>query len=75
MRTSWQLEGQRVEGKYLNEIPFTGIVTNSRVKYGGKIQHTVSLDEPLTAYGRDRDTLLVVEGEDEFNVVFKQHYA
>jgi hypothetical protein len=69
-RSNWDLTGLAVKGRYLNEIPFQGVVTNSRVKYGGKIQHTVNLAEPVTAYGTERDTLLIVEGEDEFEALF-----
>ena len=43
----WNLEGKRISGKYLGELDVTGIVTESRVKLGGTVQHTVQLDEPL----------------------------
>jgi len=56
---TWNLEGKTVKAKYLGEYVFTGIVINSRVKYGGTIQHDVELDVPLEKFGYDRISLLV----------------
>ena len=67
-KQSWQLEGCNVKGKYLDLFPSTGVVTLSRVKYGGRVQHTVRLDAPITVYGEVRDTVLADERED-FSVV------
>jgi hypothetical protein len=58
---TWDLTGQRVSGAYLKVFPFTGEVTESRVKYGGRVQHTVKLDTPLTCYGSARTEVLVDE--------------
>ena len=44
---SWDLTGQRVTATYLRTVPFTGTVVESRVKYGGTVQHTVELDAPM----------------------------
>ena len=65
---SWQLEGCKVKGKYLDQFPYTGVVTLSRVKYGGHIQHTVKLDAPITVFGSVRDYILADESDD-FSVV------
>jgi hypothetical protein len=70
-RQSWQLEGSQVKGIYLGEFAYTGKVTLSRVKYGGRVQHTVQLDAPITVYGDVRDYVLVDESED-FSVVLLQ---
>jgi hypothetical protein len=59
----WNLEGKRVNGIYLGLWPFRGIVTNSRVKYGGRVQHTIKVAEPFRAYGELRETILVDAGE------------
>ena len=59
----WNLEGKRVNGIYLGLWPFRGIVTNSRVKYGGGVQHTIKVAEPFRAYGELRETILVDAGE------------
>jgi len=48
---NWNLEGLHVTGLYMDEFPVAGLVTLSRVKYGGDIQHTVVLDEPIKIYG------------------------
>lgn len=56
---SWNLEGQRVHGLYLNKFPYAGVVSESRVKYGGTVQHTVELDETITVFGSLRNHVLV----------------
>lgn len=56
---SWNLEGQRVHGLYLNKFPYAGVVSESRVKYGGQVQHTVELDETITVFGSLRNHVLV----------------
>ena len=60
---SWNLEGKQVSGKYLGEFPFTGTVTSTRIKYGGKVSNTIKLDNPLVVYGADRDTILMDSDE------------
>jgi len=54
----WNLEGQTVRGEYFG-IPVEGIVTMSRVKYGGSVQHTVDLFFPITVFGNERTTVLL----------------
>ena len=56
---SWNLEGQRVFGRYLNEYFFTGTVVESRVKYGGKVCNTIVLDTPIAVFGEMRTKVLV----------------
>ena len=55
---SWNLEGKRVSGKYLNEYFFTGTVEESRVKYGGKVCNTIVLDTPIMVFGEMRTKVL-----------------
>ena len=43
----WNKDGSTVKAMYLSEYPVTGIVTESRVKYGGAVQYTIALTEPL----------------------------
>jgi len=59
----WNLEGKRINGLYLGFLPYSGLVTDSRVKYGGGVQHTVKVDEPFKVYGEVRDIILVGKGE------------
>jgi|TARA_R110000868_G_scaffold302601_1_gene563121 hypothetical protein len=54
----WNLEGQNVRGEYFG-VPVEGIVTLSRVKYGGAVQHTVELFFPITMFGEERTTVLL----------------
>ena len=58
----WNLEGQIVRGVYFN-VPVEGVVTLSRVKYGGEVQHTVDLFFPITMYGQERTTVLLDANE------------
>lgn len=55
----WDLAGERVNGLYMGLFPYTGLVLESRVKYGGDVQHTVEVDEPFRVYGAVRDRVLV----------------
>jgi len=43
---SWILDGSRVKANYYG-VKVEGVVTDSRVKYGGEVQYTVRLDEPV----------------------------
>lgn len=56
---SWDLEGLCVTGMYLNEFPVSGYVVSSRVKYGGGVQHTVVLHEPIQVFQEVRDRILL----------------
>ena len=58
----WNLEGQIVRGVYFN-VPVEGVVTLSRVKYGGEVQHTVDLFFPITLFGSERTTVLLDANE------------
>ena len=56
---NWNLEGKRINGLYMGLFPYSGLVEESRVKYGGEVQHTVLVDEPFKVYGAVRDRILV----------------
>ncbi len=58
----WNLEGQTVRGAYFG-LPVEGIVTLSRVKFGGTVQHTVELFFPITMFGSERTTVLLDASE------------
>ena len=57
--STWHLEGLTVKGRYLDSIPVEGKVTLSRVKYGGKVAHHVTLNKPIVVYGATRDTVIL----------------
>jgi hypothetical protein len=59
----WNKEGQRVSGRYLGTYTVTGVVLESRVKYGGSVQHTVKLDRPIVVHGRSAEVLLLDNSE------------
>jgi len=56
---SWNLENLRVNAVYLDTIPVQGVVELSRVAYGGRVVHTVVLDNPIMVYGALRDRVIV----------------
>ena len=58
----WNLEGLTVRGTYFG-VPVEGVVTESRVKYGGTVQHTVDLFFPITVFGSERTTVLLDANE------------
>lgn len=67
----WNLEGMTVTGKYLGDVLVTGKVESSRVAYGGRVKHTVVLDEPVSFRWRqepadrlilDHESILTVRG-------------
>lgn len=67
---SWDLTGKKINGLYLGLFPYTGTVVESRVKYGGEVQHKVVVDEPFTVYGLVRDRILVCGNE--FNRIIEE---
>ena len=59
----WNLEGQYVTGLYLQMFPVGGTVTESRVKYGGSVQHTVQLNQPIQVFGSVKTVVLLDDSE------------
>lgn len=59
----WNLEGEKVKGMYLNQFPVEGLVELSRVKYGGRVCHTVVLESPLQVYGATRERVILDHSE------------
>jgi hypothetical protein len=62
---TWNLEGLRVECTYLDEIPVVGKVHLSRVAYGGRVNHHITLDQPINVYGAVRDTVIIEHSQIE----------
>lgn len=62
----WNRTNQVVSGIYMG-IPYQGVVASSRVKYGGEVQHTVDLFNPIIVHGDERDCVLLSES-DAFSV-------
>lgn len=44
--SNFDRKGQWIIAKYLDQAWITGTVVETRVKYGGKIQHTIVSDSP-----------------------------
>lgn len=60
---NWNLKGKKVVGKYLEDIPFEGTVTESEVSFGGVVWHTVVLDSEIVVFGETRDEVTVPHEE------------
>lgn len=64
--SNFDRKGQWVIAKYLDSAWVTGIVQETRVKYGGKVQHTICSDSP-TYFGEELrevgSTFLVIEDD------------
>lgn len=63
---NWNLEGLRIKGRYLSgDVPVTGVVTLSRVCYGGSVNHHITLDEGFSWKGgvvkRDAGETVIVD--------------
>ena len=59
----WNKDGHTVKGLYLNEYPVTGVVKESRVKYGGEISYWIELEESFYLFHTLRDNVILSENE------------
>ena len=59
----WNKDGSTIRATYLDQYDITGVVTESRVKYGGTVQYTVTLDNPIFISGEKREVLLIDENQ------------
>lgn len=62
----WNKQGMQVKACYHGKY-VTGVVTSSRVKYGGTVQHTISLNAPIMLRWRSEPVHTVLVDDD--NVV------
>lgn len=64
--SNFDRQGQWVIAKYLDSAWVTGVVQESRVKYGGKVQHSI-ISDSVTYLGEELrevgSTFLVEEGD------------
>lgn len=60
----WVKDGEHINARYLGQ-PVSGTVIESRVKYGGSVQYTVVLDQPVQLRWRSEptDRLLIDHNE------------
>jgi hypothetical protein len=66
---SWILDGQKISACYLGTA-VTGRVISSRVKYGGSVQYSVELDEPVQLPWRTEPTSFLLVDKNEVIEVF-----
>lgn len=64
--SNFDRKGQWIIAKYLDQAWVTGIVMETRVKYGGKVQHSIVSDSPTYVNDELREvgsTFLVLEDD------------
>lgn len=62
--STWIKDGKTIVANYLGET-VRGTVIDSRVKYGGKVQYTVDLDQPVQFRWRSEPSTRVLIDSDE----------
>jgi hypothetical protein len=65
--SSWIKDGVRVRARYLGSEPVVGTVTESRVRYGGKVCYTVQLDQPTKFPWRSEPADVVIVDQAEID--------
>lgn len=60
----WNKDGSTIKATYCGVL-VTGVVEDSRVKYGGKVQYRVKLETPVFLRWRNEPTDVVLIDEDE----------
>jgi hypothetical protein len=65
--SSWIKDGVRVRARYLGSEPVVGTVTESRVRYGGKVCYTVILDAPVQFPWRSEPANVVIVDQAEID--------
>ena len=69
LKTNWILEGLTVSASYYG-TEVQGVVTESRVKYGGKVQHTLRLTKGLVLnYNEEPRFVCLVDHEEITGVI------
>lgn len=69
IHSNWHQAGKQITGKYMGIFPYSGQIVDSRVKYGGNVEHTVQLDEPISVYNDTRERILVnMKDQEHFTI-------
>jgi hypothetical protein len=68
----WNLEGQRIRARYFGDQEVEGLVIESRVKYGGRVQHSVEFDQPIQLRWRALKAVRVLIDHEEVIAVVDQ---
>ena len=61
---AWYKEGETIQARYFDQL-VQGRVLESRVRYGGKVSHTVELAQSISLPWRSEPVTRVVIDEDE----------
>lgn len=55
-------EGQIIHGEYFG-VKYRGVISHSRVKFGGSIRHVVELFDDITVFDTKRSSVLILESD------------
>jgi len=72
----WNKDGSTIKALYLSEYMVTGVVTESRVRYGGEVSYHIDLIEPLYVFGSVREQVIVNEKQvlADFGVINEEEF-
>jgi hypothetical protein len=59
----WNKDGSTIKALYLSEYLVTGVVTESRVRYGGSVSYHIDLVDPLYIFGSVREEVIIDENQ------------
>jgi hypothetical protein len=60
----WIKDGEKIQARYFGKL-VSGTVESSRVKYGGRLQYTVVLDQPVKFRWRSEPSTRVLVDDTE----------
>ena len=60
---NWNLEGQTVTGHYVSTFLVTGTVIESYIMLGGRVKHSIQLNEPTEILGSIRKIVILKHEE------------
>ena len=67
----WIKDGLHVNARYLGTQKVTGLVVESRVRYGGKVCYTLVLDSEVLLPWRTEPTNIVIVDEQEIDEILQ----
>lgn len=70
----WNKDGHIIIANYLHTVEVVGIVKESRVKYGGKVQYSIELEKPMYFRSDEPRYHLLIDDDEvvaDFGIIFQ----
>jgi hypothetical protein len=70
----WNKDGHTIRANYLHDVEVVGIVKESRVKYGGKVQYAIELEFPVYVHSDEPRYHLLIDDDEvvaDFGIIFQ----